>query len=366
MTAKSFWWETGVAGDGSSEYSEVDHSRWVRVVGACAGHEGIGAAYEDEFDATANPTGGSDRKVRIGTGGAIVDGKPLDQDVLEDMLLDTTPSYRRDRVVLKADWGAANTVRIAVLKGTDGSETPPNIPAPNPNTLVYQALWQVRIINSGAVTLEADERIWAVPQVDDATIDVILGILGVKVGGIDTAEIASKAVETSKLDDYSVTTVKLDTDAVTSPKIQSLAVVAGKIADGAVSATAKLANDIVDDTKVGNRVPALTKRQGGNASDWSTYGNINYIPTAVRMQAGVRGLTVAAIDFTYSFPLTWPTAFSQPPIVLITLEYAATKLMIVTKNIIASGCTLQISTVDGSTFGSIITFPIHWLAIGPE
>jgi len=326
MTAKSFWWETGVAGDGSSEYTEVDHSRWTRVVGACFGHEGIGPGYGDAFDAEANPTGGSDRKVRIKTGGAIVDGKPLDQDVQEDHLLDTTPSYRRDRIVLACTWGATNTVRIAVLKGTDGSETPPTIPSPVPGTLVYLALWQVRIVSSGAVSLSADERVWAEPSVDDVTIEISgTGELQVKDDGITAAKINDDAVITAKIND-----------------------------------------DAVDDTKVGDRVPALIKRQGGSPTDWSTYGNTNYIPTAVKIEVGVAGITVGIYDVMQTFGISFPTAFSQPPVVFATIEYNSVKLVIVTRDITASGFILKISTGDGSTFPVSTTYPIHWMAIGPE
>jgi len=158
----------------------------------------------------------------------------------------------------------------------------------------------------------------------------------------------------------------LATDAVIAGKIADAGVVAGNLASGAVSATGQLANNIVDDAKIGNRVTALIKRQGGSATDWSTLGNTNYIPDAVRMQAGVRGLTVAADNTFFSYTLTWPIAFAYPPIVLATIEYDMVKLTVVTKNITTTGCNLIISTGDGSQFGFIITFPIHWLAIGPE
>jgi len=308
MTAKSFWWETGVAGDGSSTYTEIDHSRWARVVGACFGHEGIGPGYGNEFDAEANPTGGTDRKVRIKTGGTIVDGKPLDQDVTEDHLLDVTPNLRRDRIVLKCDW-SVHTVRIAVLKGTDGVDTPPNIPAPNPNTLVYQALWDVKIVSSGAVTLEADERVWAVPQVDDATIDIILGILGVKAGGIDTAE---------------------------------------------------LANDSVDDTKAGNRVPQFYRRQGGHSSDWEDQGNTNYTPGPVRIQAGSKNWSGTPTD-TGSVVVTFPVAFSNVP-----LGWAVSKSALLNCGVNLTATTMEIffKVVEDVAVVSVANF--YWLAIGPE
>ena len=401
MSAKSFWFETGVAGDGSSEYTEVDHSRWVRVVGACFGHEGIGPGYGTEFSAAANPTGGTDRKVRMGTGGAIVDGKPLDQDVLEDHLLDVTPSYRRDRIVLKCDW-TAHTVRIAVLKGTDGSETPPTIPAPNPNTLVYQGLWQVRLISSGEVTLEADERIWAETSVDDVTIEVSDtgelrvkddGIVAAKIaagavgsseiatGAVGTSEIATDGVDSAEIKASAVKAPELATDAVETAKIKNLhvtsaklgagSVTAGKIAAGGVSAaaqlaanvveTAKILNNAVDDTKAGNRVPQLYRRQGGHATNWDVVGSTDYVPTAVRIQVGAAHMPAAGGGGDSSMNVIFPVPFGAKPVVLVSLnmgDYFGSVNAYVTNN--------EQFNIRTFGHGAAETSEVHWIAIGPE
>lgn len=339
MTAKSFWWETGVAGDGLSEYTEIDHSRWVRVVGACSGHEGIGPGYGDAFDAQANPTGGSDRKVRIKTGGAIVDGKALDQDVLEDMLLDTTPTYRRDRIVLKCEWGAVNTVRITVLKGTDGSETPPTIPAPNPTTLVYQALWQVRIVSSGAVTLEADERVFA-SITDEVTIELntSAGVIRVKSSGITAAQIAPDAVGTSEL----------AIDAVENENIAANAV-----------ETDNLVNNAVFEDKIGERVLGLDRRQGGDINDWDDPGPTNRTPGNLRMRVGSIQWTGGAVG-NGTKSVTFPIAFANTPLVFITaLDYE------VIGSPLAPGTT-GFTINWKSTVGAKTAITFFWMAIGDE
>ena len=142
------------------------------------------------------------------------------------------------------------------------------------------------------------------------------------------------------------------------------AIGAGGLANGAVDTTARLANDIVDDTKVGNRVPALTRRQGGSATDWNTSGTNNYTPTAVRMQAGSGVVTIQDGVGTRSTDVTFPVAFSQKPLIFLTMDYAATAI----ENWGHGGISTTGFTVTMWRAGTTgeVTLGFHWLAIGPE
>ena len=174
---------------------------------------------------------------------------------------------------------------------------------------------------------------------------------------------------TTKVDNLHVARATLaDTianGAVTADKIGTGAVTAGKIADGGVDTTARMANDIVDDTKVGNRVPALTRRQGGDASIWSVAGSTNRTPEAVRMQAGCIGWTGAAAS-SGTVTVTFPVAFSMEPLVYaMAIDPLASPNAYVVHvlSVGSSSCSIQWYNVGGGTKTSIA---INWYAIGPE
>jgi hypothetical protein len=169
-------------------------------------------------------------------------------------------------------------------------------------------------------------------------------------GAVIVGKIAANAVLAGNISSGAVITDKIQDLAVIDGKLAANAVISGKIADGAVNATAKLANNIVDDTKVGDRVPALTRRQGGHATDWMLPGTTTYTPGAVRMQCGSVNVGSAAT-------ITFPIAFSAPPIVIIvplTIQESNDHLQNVTAT--------QFQTI----YGHSTTHALHWIAIGPE
>jgi hypothetical protein len=117
--------------------------------------------------------------------------------------------------------------------------------------------------------------------------------------------------------------------------------------------------DAVDDTRVGNRVPQFYRRQGGNTSDWSVIGNTNYTPTSVRIQSGVKQGAAGSIS-----TVTFPVAFSNKPIILITIvNNGAVNAYVYLINITATGFEVGAYDPIGETY---LYLPINWLAIGPE
>lgn len=133
--------------------------------------------------------------------------------------------------------------------------------------------------------------------------------------------------------------------------------------DGSVT-TAKLANDAVDDTKAGNRVLQFYRRQGGNTSAWNVGGTTTYTPGAVREEAGSYGMAFGASDLAVSHAVTYPVAFSAAPIVLVFCNFNGFAQYVETSSESASGFTVTVHIE--TALGASHTFPIVWLAIGPE
>jgi len=125
---------------------------------------------------------------------------------------------------------------------------------------------------------------------------------------------------------------------------------------------AHMAADSVDDTKVGNRVPALTRRQGGSATLWNTEGTTTYTPTTVRMQCGCIEWIGSAAD-TGDVSVTFPVAFGQPPLVF--LSQTADLTVIAHVDEMPGAADFDISWFDtaSATYTSV---KIMWLAIGEE
>ena len=127
------------------------------------------------------------------------------------------------------------------------------------------------------------------------------------------------------------------------------------IADLAVTG-AKIAADSVDDTKAGNRVPQFYRRQGGNATDWHTPGTTNYTPGAIRVQMGALVIPGTGVE-----SVTFPVAFSAPPLVYVTNIYGGGVIVsayVTTATYTALRATTYAGTLTGTT--------ASWLAIGPE
>jgi hypothetical protein len=319
MTEKSYWWTTGGAGDGSAEYTRSDHQWITWSTSACFGGDGVGPTF---LNALSGSVPGANT-ARIATGVAIVDGKPYKSDANVDVSIPSAVgggNTRIDRVVLRADW-TAQTVRITRISGTDaGSPVAPALTQTS-GTTWDTPLYQALVDTAGTVTL-TDER---------------------QMAKIDTGDISLLAI--------------------TSALIGPNAVIAGKLADGAVDTTARMANDIVDDTKVGNRVPQFYRRQGGDATDWSVSGTTTYTPGAVRMQSGAVAMALVA-TFAVSVDVTFPVAFAAKPGVQVAIGNTSNRLMVAYSNVTASGFRIEVRSDSGATVTE--TIQASWLAYSTE
>ena len=143
------------------------------------------------------------------------------------------------------------------------------------------------------------------------------------------------------------------------------AIPAGGLANGAVDATARLANDIVDDSKIGYRVPAIPWRYGGGSS-WPTAGTTGYPVDNVRMQCGVATVTIAAGQNKGTRAVTLAQAFGALPIVLASLQatYGAEDI-VMWSAYGGSGASITLEAYRTGTTGDA-TVTMAWLAVGPE
>lgn len=129
--------------------------------------------------------------------------------------------------------------------------------------------------------------------------------------------------------------------------------------------TAMLDDDAVDDTKVGNRVPALIRREGGSTTDWSSPGPTSHTPGAVRQQVGAISATVTGGSATTSVAVTFPVAFSQIPLIYLSLQDFPASDVWVVKPASVSVSGFTVSGIRTTTAGGY-TLNTNWLAIGAE
>lgn len=132
---------------------------------------------------------------------------------------------------------------------------------------------------------------------------------------------------------------------------------------------AGIANDAVDDLKVGNRVPQLRRRQGGSSSNWSTGADSpsNHTPTTVRKQVGVARITISDTWSAANKLITFPEAFSNVPLptslTVISDITASDFEFVYAYSITASN--MRIGIKREGTIGTL-TMDVAWEVTGPE
>ena len=361
MAEKSLMWTTGATGDGATAYTQAEVIRWLRqtFLGDDTA-EGVNKGYENGLEVTGVAT-----PVQVDTGAAYVFGFPYWNTVAVDVAVATPAvSTRIDRLVLRAGW-AAQTVRIALLGGAEGAGVPP-APTQNDGVTWEITLALVSITTGGTITV-TDAREFVHPNIE---------VTGSMIGSLEviTSNLANGAVTTAKIAAANVT----ETELAGSVAGDGLGGGAGSalsvnVDDSTIETsgdalqikalgvdTAELAADSVDGDKAGDRVAQIHRRQGGSATSWQTVGITTYTPGAVRIQCGSESKTdIGASSGTET--ITFPVAFSFPPIVLVTQttddDLACGALAITTTQFVFAWQRIA-GTKDSITF--------NWLAIGPE
>lgn len=363
---------------------------------------------------------GTSSPVSVNTGAAINYGVYYGNDSSVNVTIPTPSSATRiDRIVLRYSW-SAQTVRITRIAGTEGSGSAPAM-TQTANTTWDIPIANVSITTGGVITV-TDERTYVKHPGVYGWLNSALSVnAGITASGNITAsksnagtynEVAvnntsntagsyarfNAAVGGASADDplmtWSITGVQtwamgLDNSDSDKMKIAPYSVIgsgdvltldsSGNLTvTGAVSAsslnasqlgsgtvplarlsgitTGNLAADSVDDTIAGNRVPAVIRRQGGSATDWSSAGTTSYTPAMVRMQAGTFSVPASSSPTAVTFPV----AFSQPPVVIATGQGDTNIITI--SSITASGFSILARERGGNYYGTIAC----WIAIGTE
>jgi len=375
MAEVSIMWTTGSTGDGASAYTQAKVIDWLRrtLQNDAFASQGVLANFNNQLSCTP-----STNQAQIGTGAASVYGFPYENDAAVNVNIPSAVgggNTRIDRIVLRASW-SAQTVRITRIAGVDAASPTPPALVQTPNTTYDLPLFQVRVNTSGTVTIELDERGYShfATRVSTEMLDD-LAVTSAKIAdGATLAEIldddgAGSLLDADKLDGVEGSGYATSAQGVTNGNSHDhvggdgAAIPAGGLSDGAVNTTAKLANDIVDDTKAGNRVPQLRYRQGDGSAGWDLPGapQTNTLVGACRMQVGTEIVQVVN-QVSATKAVTFPEAFSANPIVIVVCNNAA--FVTSPYPISTTGFTITIRNVDNQPFS--LSNYCFWLAIGPE
>lgn len=354
MAEKSYLWTTGGAGDGAATYTQADWSRIGKIFAATNKWEGVAPNYLNALAGTP-----STNNVAINTGGAIVDGMPYNNDASVNVNIPSAVgggNTRIDRIVLRANW-TARTIRITRLAGTDASSpVAPAITQSSGSTydiMLYQAL-----VNTSGTVVLTDERVFAYVATADIA-DSAVTSNKIADSAVTTNKISNSNVTTAKIADANITSAKIADANVTTAKIADLNVTTAKIADLGVTA-AKIGNGVVDDTKAGQRVLVLKKRQGGHASDWATGGTTDYTPSLVQAQGGT-AIAVFSASQTASITVTFPVAFNRTPLVFVTPQSATNHFSIAIGSVAEASVVIYLRCEQGAITANI---PVCWLGVG--
>lgn len=421
MAERSQFWSTGTTGDGATTITEAQAIEWFRdimIPFASAGPntaQGVLAGVLNELAPS-----GTSSPIAIAAGAAVVEGYYYKNDASVNVAIPTPAgSTRIDRIVLRAQHGTTRTVRITRIAGTEGAGAPAI--TQTAGTTWDIPLAQVSITTGGVITL-TDQRTFAyfatkvkTAMLDDSAITTVkvandnitdaklrnsaaVSVIGRAANSAgDPADIAAAANEqvlmrtgdvvgfaalaTAQLPNNGVTDAKLrDSGALTvigrsANSSGDPADIAAVAASGAVLresgsvlgfgtvATAGIANDAIDDTKVGNRVPQF-RRRIGNATNWNQDGGgATQTVTTVRMQCG--SVSLAMVGSSTSVTVTFPEAYTGQPIVFATLSSGIVgPYGVQVTSITTTQVQLQVFSTTGGSPGG--TPQIFWLAIGTE
>lgn len=398
MAERSIAWTTNATGDGTSGgYSAANWQNMnLKMFITNPATEGVLYGVGNNL-----ATAGASSPVAVNTGSALVYGIWYENDASVNVTIPTPASSTRvDVIVLRASW-AAQTVRITRIAGTEGGGAPAL--TQTANTTWDIPLANVSITTGGVITL-TDRRTWVkhpgvygwlqqanawagnqtvTGTITATSLAVDANFNSALVGGnpqvtFDPGDALYYVRSTNSLATYinniAVSILGPSGDLTLTGALSASSLNASQLGIGTVPlarlsgittsqlsasagiVTGQVADDQIDDTKVGNRVPAVIRRQGGSATDWSSAGTTSYTPAMVRMQAGTFSVPASSSPTAVTFPV----AFSQPPVV-ITTGQGDTNIITIS-SITASGFSILARERGGNFLGAIAC----WIAIGTE
>ena len=406
MAESSKFWTTSDVGDGpTAGYDRSVIADW--VLGIFGRSQGVLRGVLNELAVS-----GATSPLAVNTGLAIVDGLMYKNSASLNLTV-TTPSggTTGGRVVLRASW-AAQTVRAVVVLNTDGVAAIPALTQTSGTTYEI-SLATFTITTGGAITL-TDTRSYATfadsPRVAALALLAGLSVIGrasnstgasnaitagsdnyvlrrsgtaIAFGQLAAAGLADNAVGNTNLRQSAglsavgraanSTGDVADITAATDGRVllrSGTALAFGQIVEGALpsnmASTAKFADDAVDDTKLGDRALAVTRRQGGSATAWSSAGTTDYTPGAVMMQCGAFTATIPNGYAWVGGTVTFGAAFSSGAVVTASPVTDSTEFV---------DCSTYLFLDQGDAFAyrirrtgtsGALAVTVHWLAVGPR
>lgn len=399
MAEKSFPWTANATGDGTSggytglEWGEM----WRRLFNR--GNEASAGVVRGHGNELA--VSGTSSPVAVATGAGMVYGKHYYNDASLNLTV-TTPvvGTTGGHVILRLDW-TAQTVRAVAVRNTDGVNSTPSL------TQSTSTQWEVRLasftITTGGVIALTDTRAFLSPKWDAANnrlgigttspAEIVhaakssTGATGIEVENTNTGSSAYAVARFTTNSDRAAGLLRNTTantayggagslnlwtgiatalGFVTNDVLRMIITAAGRVGIGTSSPGAELevsGNIMLD----GASVPNVYRRKGGSATNWSTAGTNDYTPIAdVRMEVGVSDVTVGVGANSGFTALTFPAAFGNVPLVLVTINNSSPSgpatMTASARNLTASGCDLYIDRT-GNGAGNTVT--VSWIAIGP-
>ncbi len=311
MAEKSMPWTGNGTGDGTSGgYTALEWSEmWRRLY--LAGQDTSAGVLRGVGSELA--VTGAASPLSVGSGSAIVYGKMYTNDTALTLTVATpTVGATGGHVILRLDW-SAQTVRVMAIRNTDGLAAIPAL------TQSVSTQWDIRlatftIATNGVVTL------------------------------VDARQYLHMATKISQA-----------------------------MIDAAAVGTAQLANDSVDDTKVGVRVERFYRRQGGHVTTWITPGSTAYDPGMIITQRGSWYISVPSGVESAQETITFPQAFTQIPMVLACLNtlnngYYPSGVPVGIRVVSASTtqATIEVYRSDNINFAASTNIGLVWVATGAE
>lgn len=429
MAEKSIFWTTGATGDGATAYTQAEVIRWMRqLLIASNADEGVHKGYQNELEVTGTS---SPVQVDTGAA-VCYGFPYWNTSAVSVAIPTPSANTRIDRVVLRVNWSAQTTriTRIAGVEGTgnppsitqtDGvtwdiklaqcSITTGGVITVTDereylhfNSAIDENQIEASVAGDG---LAGGDGTPLSVGVDGVTIETSGDQLRVKDAGIDenklNASVAGSGItggagsplaispdgstlelsgDTIRVKDLGITLAKMAANSVDENKIKTSVAGDGLAGGGGAALSVnvdnvtietsgdalQVKNDGIDDTKAGNRIIQIYRRQGGHVSGWSTIGTTTYTPAAVRMQCGARDAGVIAAGAGVSFTITFPVAFSYAPIIMVSLINLTGPTFINPAFVYAttptvSGCGVRVEVLAGSGSDN---YYVNWVAIGPE
>ena len=250
---ESMFWNTDGTGDGpAGGYSRNHWGTLLRTLFGTGVLRGIG----DELAVS-----GAASPLSVGTGAAVVDGifgaNPSPEDVEVP-----TPSVGTTghRIVLRATWGATQTLRVALLSNADGVPLSTQVPELQQDSgVLYEvALARFDITTAGVIQGLVNEQGFchfatALALTADDIPDGAITAAKISGGAVGTSMLAAGAVTSAKIADGAITAAKISGGAVGTSMLADGAVTSAKIADGTIvnadiSTSAAIAQSKIDNT----------------------------------------------------------------------------------------------------------------------